>query len=233
MNLRIKPSRFIKWSTVIIVCLLFVFIGLLVINNLEAIEGDQPKIPPRNDSENPQHQTPPTRRKTYEELSLDGSKKITSYELGFNPSLFANNYTTYLDNNVIIAVTNIFPDVEREYYIFIGEDRTGAPHWINNNYVFFTHHCGSSCQGLTLLDVRTGQRWLAVLSFLSNKDGYLETHFHDWFDKDFKFNGSIQKIHGVMEDNLPYLIFDMENEKGVEIGEKRFLFTGNSLILKN
>lgn len=201
---------------------------------MDAIEANRQNAPSNNSkSAQTQDQNKSIRKKAYEELSPDGSKKITRYKLNDTSDLFANKYTTYLDNNVIIAVTNNLGSTEREYYIFIGEERTGEPHWLGNNYVFFTNHCGSSCQGLTLLDVRTGQRWQAVLSYLSNNNRSSETYFHDWFDKNFQFKGLVQKIHGLMENNQPYLIFDMENDKGVESGEKRFLFTGNSLILKN
>ena len=173
--------------------------------------------------------TEPKSKITHEEISPDGQKKIVRYELSYIPQLFASNYITYLDNKIIVAVTNNIGDSEREYYTFIGEARTGYPHWLGNNYVFFTSYCGTSCQGLMLLDIRSGQRWSAVLSFLINEDGSRGTHFRDWFDKSFEFLGFAKKIHGEMKNNKPYLVFDMENEKAVEIGQKRFLFTGNVL----
>ncbi|MDP4011241.1 MAG: hypothetical protein Q8P72_03365 [Candidatus Roizmanbacteria bacterium] len=171
----------------------------------------------------------PKKEITHQEISPDGQKKIVRYELGYIPQLFASNYVTYLDNKIIIAVTNNVGDSEREYYTFIGEARTGYPHWLGNNYVFFTSYCGTSCQGLMLLDVRSGQRWSAILTFLSNENGSRRTHFRDWFDKSFEFPGFAKKIHGEMKNNKPYLVFDIENEKAVEIGQKRLLFTGNVL----
>ncbi len=232
MNLKVKFSCSIKRYIIIIACSLLVLVVIFFLKNPEAIEESQIKTV-GNVSGDPQKQAQPLRKQTHQELSPDGSKKITRYELQFDPTLFGGNYTTYLDSKIIISVTNIFSDIEREYYIFIGEEKTGEPHWLGNNYVFFTNHCGSSCEGLILLDVRTGQKWQAVLSYLSNNHKSSETYFHDWFDKNFQFDGLVQKIHGLMENNQPYLIFDMENDKGVESGEKHFLFTGNSLILKN
>lgn len=222
MSLKVKTNNFVKGYIIIISCLFLILTVFIFSKNFKQTNIQQEVT----------CQIKPIREKDYEELSPDGSKKAIRYKLYYNPDLFSNNYTTYLDNNVIIAVTNNVENTEREYYIFIGDEKTGEPHWISNNYVFFTSYCGSSCQHLTLLDTRTGQKWSAVLSFSSNKDGVPITYFHDWFKNDFKFNGSIQKIYGKMESNKSYLVFDMENENGVEIGEKRFLFTGGSLVLK-
>ena len=57
--------------------------------------------------------------------------------------------------------------------------------------------------------------------------------FHDWFENDFEFSGFVLNINSVMNNNEPYLLFNLENKDGVEFGQKRFLFSGNSLILKN
>jgi len=230
MNLIVKNILFIRLA-IGIAC--FTFILVFIPRVLRGLfEGDQSKITEAV-GDAPKQLDRIKREETYQELSPDRSKKISRYEISNDPSLFANSYVTYLDNNIIIAVTNNFGDTQRESYLFVGEYRTGEPHWLGNGYVFFTSHCGSSCRGLSLLDVRTGQRWSAVLSFLSIDRNRPITHFYDWFKQDFEFNGGVKKIRGVFEDNRPYLIFDMENDRGVETGEKRFLFTGSSLILEN
>lgn len=229
MNLRINNLLFIRLGLVI-AC--FIFVSSFIPGILRRFcEEDQSKI--AETVEDLSKQSDQIKRKeTYQELSPDKSKKISRYEISNDPSLFDSSYVTYLDNNIIIAVTNKFEEISREYYLFIGEYRTGEPHWLGNSYVFFTSHCGSSCQGLSLLDVRTGQRWFAVLSSLTFYRDKPTTNFHDWFEQDFDFIGTIKKIRGVFENNRPYLIFDMENDKGVESGEQRLLFTGSSLILE-
>lgn len=230
MNLIDKLLRFKKINiAVIIVCILslvslmifFLYVGWWDMRKTEEIDTDAII----SVSSHPELE----RISTHEEMSPDRQKNIVRYELNEFLQLFGNSYTTYIDNKIIIAVINNLGNVEREYYLFIGEERTGDPHWLGNNYVFFTSYCGTACRGLMLLDVRSGQRWTGVLSYLNVEHGNRKTLFHDWFDKDFEFPGFIKKIHGKFEENIPYLVFDLENEKGVEIGQKRFLFTGYAL----
>lgn len=173
-----------------------------------------------------------SRENTYEELSPNRDRKVIRYKLDYRPELFSKSYTTYLDNNAILAVVKNIGDVERESFLFIGEERTGNPHWLGNRYLFFKAHCGSSCQGLILLDTENRQIWNGVLSYYAGKDESQKTHFSSWFDQDFELDGSIGQIHADIVDNKPYLIFDMKNEQGVEIGQRRFLFTGSKLILE-
>lgn len=232
MNLKVKSYPIIKRFLIIVVCFslaLGVFLVLLKWSGeLDEKQDVAPEI-----TEDTEGRALPTKKETYQELSPDGSRKISRYLIKNNPDLFANNYVTYFDNNIIISITKNIGDIEREYYIFVGEERTGDPHWLGNNYVFFTSHCGSSCQGLTLLNVETGQRWLAVLAYSSYNNAQKTTYFHDWFKKDFEFNGFVQKIHATLEKNQPYLILDILNDNGIEAGEKRFLFTGTSLKAAN
>ena len=172
------------------------------------------------------------RESTFEELSPDGQKKVIRYEVGYLPQLFSENYTTYLDNNITIAVINNIGDVEREYFVFNGEERTGNPHWLGNRYVFFTAYCGTACQGLTLLDTQSKQSWKAMISHWSRENDKQKTYFSTWFNQGFEFFGLVDKIYAEMVGNKPYLVFDINNDSGIESGQKRFLFTGNSLILQ-
>ena len=221
MNLKVKALLTITKLLIIITCFILVLLGSFLTRDLWP-EKERQKITIQE-----------IIKETYRELSPNNQKKITRYELSNNTELFSNSYTTYLDNNIIISVTNNLGGVEREYYIFIGEQRTGNPHWLGNNYVFFTSYCGSSCQSIVLLDVRTGKKWLAILSSFSEKGEQPKTHFHDWFENDFEFSGFVLNINSVMNNNEPYLLFNLENKEGVEFGQKRLLFSGNSLILKN
>lgn len=174
-----------------------------------------------------------SRENTYEELSPNRDRKVVRYKLNYQPELFSKSYTTYFDNNVILAVVENIGDVERERFLFTGEERTSDPHWLGNKYLFFKAYCGSSCQGLILLDVENRQIWKGVLSYYAGKSERPKTRFSGWFDQDFEFEGSINKIHADVVDNKPYLIFDMKNEQGVQSGQKRFLFTGSKLILES
>lgn len=232
MNLKVKILPTITKLIIVVACFLLILLGSFLTKSLWQEKRKQEKVLQGN-SKDLKYRDQLIRKETYRELSPDGYKKITRYELSNNSELFSNSYTTYLDNNVIISVTNNLGGVEREYYIFIGEQRAGKPYWLGNNYIFFTSYCGSSCQGLTLLDVRTGKKWLAVLSSLSEEGSQPKTHFHDWFERDFEFSGFVLDVNGVMKNNEPYLLFNLKNKEGVETGQKRFLFTGNSLILKN
>ncbi len=173
------------------------------------------------------------RKNTYEELSPNGNRKVIRYKLNYHSELFSENYTTYLNNNVILAVVEKNGDTERENFLFVGEERTGDPHWLGNKYLFFKAYCGTSCQGLVLLDTENNQVWKGALGYFSGKDEKPRTSFSGWFDQDFRFEDSVSQIHAAIIDNKPYLIFDMENGQGVESGQKRFLFTGNKLILES
>lgn len=212
---------------------LVIFFSLLsLINNKQRIDSN---ISTSSVEENFNQSKPELlRERTFEELSPDGQKKIVRYKVSYQPQLFSNNHTTYLNNEIIVAVINDIQDGDngREYYLFNGEERTGDPHWLGNRYVFFTAYCGTSCQGLILLDTQSKQIWKGVHSNRAWQNEKPQTHFSDWFDEEFEFPGLIDKIHAEMINNKPYLIFDMINDKEVESGQKRFLFTGNSLILE-
>lgn len=168
----------------------------------------------------------------YEEFSPDQSKKIILYKTAFDPGLYNNYYVDYFYNREIIAVRDI--EDQREEYIFTGEERTGDPHWLGNNYVFFTAYCGTACKGLYLIDTRDKETWLAVLSHIfSCKRDVHDTHFKDWFGQEFVFEGLISEIESEMMDDKAYLIFRMKDGEGNFLYEKRFLFTGDELKALN
>lgn len=171
------------------------------------------------------------RKNTFEEVSPDGEKKIIRYELNYLPRLFSDNYKTYLNNKIIISlIENVTSKWERETYIVVDEERIGDPHWLGNKFIFFSAHCGSSCQRWDLLDIETGQRRTAVLSNLPKIDGEFEFRWSDWFGGFHIFDEVLYNLHVEMIGNKPYLIFDSKNTQGVENGQKKFLFTGDSLI---
>lgn len=162
----------------------------------------------------------------YTEVSPDKLKNIISYKLTFNKGLF-KDYYNYLESQNIIALEDI--KTRNEQYLFVGEERTGDPHWLNNNYVFFTAKCGTDCQGLYLLDTRDKESRLGVLSYLFEK-GFWETVFQDWFDQKFRFPELVQAIKSKILSDKSYLIFQLIDDKKNSLGEKRFLFTGKALV---
>ncbi len=163
----------------------------------------------------------------FEKLSLDGLNKIISYGIDFNSSFYDNYYNEYFDNNIIISVKDM--ETRRENYLFTG-NRIGYPHWLGNGHIFFTSYCGTSCQGIYLVDIFNKETRLGVLSYMDQKENKnIYTNFQDWFDHDFNFNGWVNKMKSEIIDDKIYLIFEMQDLDGKPIGVKRFLFTGNTL----
>jgi len=233
MNLRVKLSPFLKGfllSIFVASCFwLAIFIVFFPYLYEEKANNENSYSTCKSEQKNSETLN---RENTYEELSPDGNRKVIRYKLNYQSELFSKSHTTYLDNNVILAVVENIGDVERERFLFTGEERTSDPHWLGNKYLFFKVHCGSSCQGLVLLDTENRQIWKGALSYYAGKSERSKTRFSGWFDQSFEFEGSVDQIHADMVDNKPYLIFDMKNEQGVESGQKIFLFTGNKLILE-
>ena len=73
----------------------------------------------------------------YQETSPDGGKELMQYEIPDNP-----------ENQYFVAVKDKASKIEN--YIFASESRDGFPHWLGNEYIYFTIHCGSSCEGIDL-----------------------------------------------------------------------------------
>lgn len=168
----------------------------------------------------------------YEEFSPDRSKKIIRYKMAFNRNLHSGYYNDYFYNNVVVAVVDI--ENQREHYVFTGEERTGDPHWLGNNYVFFTSYCGTACKGVYLVDIRDKETQLAGWDYVFSKGkNNWETHFTDWFDQDFSFGGLVDDLKSEVVGGDVYLVFKMENDEGHFLYDKRFLFTGEELEAVN
>ncbi len=106
----------------------------------------------------------------------------------------------------------------------------GNLHWLGNDHVFFTVYCGSSCQGLVLLDVITGRTHNTTIASMSSLKAKSYTIFPDWFSKkEFRFDGLINEMNGEMKNGQAYLVFKTVHDDGSTLEEKRFLFTGNFL----
>lgn len=148
--------------------------------------------------------------------------------MSFDSQLYNDYYNDFFLNQKIISVQDI--KTSREYYVFTGEERTGDPHWLGNDYIFFTTYCGTSCQGIYLIDTRNKESELGVTSYLFEGERWV-THFRDWFGGEFVFEGLLNEVKSEISGAGPVLIFDMTDDKRNFLGEKKLLFTGNSLKL--
>lgn len=162
---------------------------------------------------------------SYSEVSPDGLKQIILYEMPFNGENQLEYYS-YLSNQFIFAVKEL--DSSKERYIFVNDYKTGNPHWLGNEHIFFTSGCGTGCQGLYLVNTDSKETRLSLLTVIPVTKDSFETHFRDWFDQEFKFPGWTKHIRSVLLENKVYLIFQMWNN-GQPAGEKRFLFSKNEL----
>lgn len=107
---------------------------------------------------------------------------------------------------------------------FASWDVTSDLHWLGENYLFFLRHCGTSCQGITLLDVGTGETTNATLSYSSYTDQSASTHFEDWFGQEYQMDGFVREVTSQTIDSNRYLVFVLEDEAGKYVGSKSVLF---------
>ena len=103
-------------------------------------------------------------------------------------------------------------------------------HWLGDNHLFFLRHCGTACQGITLLTVATGKTKNATLSYSSFSDQPATTHFKDWFGQEFELPGLVDEVYSETKNGYNYLVIKIKDDKGLYLGENRFLFTGSGLL---
>ncbi|PIR42319.1 hypothetical protein CO058_01100 [candidate division WWE3 bacterium CG_4_9_14_0_2_um_filter_35_11] len=115
---------------------------------------------------------------------------------------------------------------------FASWDVTSNLHWLGERPHIFLRHCGTACHGITLLDIKTKERKIATLSYSSFPDQPAMTYFEDWFGKKHQLDGFVREVYSEMIDHRPYLIFDMMDGKGSEIGQRKFLFTETAILLE-
>lgn len=165
----------------------------------------------------------------HEEVSPNGKNIIIKYNLAYDPIFYRDYYDDYFNNKSIISVKAL--ETNKEHYLYTGDDRIGSPHWLGNDYVFFTSYCGTSCQGLYLVDTRDREVSQAVLSYLVPTQGDVwTTHFRDWFGQEFAFEGLVDEIEGKVDSNRTYLVFKMIDINRKPVGEKYLLFATNKLV---
>jgi hypothetical protein len=103
-------------------------------------------------------------------------------------------------------------------------DITSDIQWLGENYLFFSRHCGTACQGLSLLDVSTGKIKNATLSYQSFPDQPLFTHFEDWFGNQFHWEGSLKQIETTSKGANNYLVFVIQDGSSENLREEKVMF---------
>lgn len=167
------------------------------------------------------------RKPVHQEVSPDGERRIVMYEVPFTGEGDLD-YRNYLNNQYFYSVEDISFTSGRETYVFVNDYKGGYPHWLDNEYIFFTSGCGTGCRGMYLVNTRTRESRQAVVFTNPLGAESFETQFHDWFGQDFKFSGWSKNIRASFLEGKAYLVFQMWNNDR-PMGEKRFLFTGESL----
>ena len=168
------------------------------------------------------------RNLVHQELSPNGGNLILMYEMPDHPGL-SSDYYNYLSGQYFITVKET--DSGRERFVFVGDYKSGYPHWLGNDFIYFTAGCGTACKGLYLVDTRDKETWLAVWGYLlSEEEDIWETHFTDWFDQKFSFDGLVDELKSETFGDEVYLIFKMKDDQGNFLYDKRFLFTEDGLV---
>lgn len=171
------------------------------------------------------------RKLAHQESSPNGNELILMYEMPDHSGL-NSDYYNYLSGQYFITVKEV--DSGRERFVSVGDYKSGYPHWLGNDFIYFTAGCGTACQGLYLVNTRDKESDLAVLSYIfPDEINVWYTHFRDWFNQEFKFEGLVDEIKSEMISGATYLVFRMKNDQGDFLYEKRFLFTGDGLEAVN
>lgn len=161
------------------------------------------------------------------------NKPLTSIALSPSKQYIAFFYRTSEETTEDVSLTTL--DIENHQFKEVYHtssaswDVRGSLHWLNNNYIFFLRHCGTECQGITLLNLESGQTTNAVVSNPPFPDMPATTHFKDWFGQEFVINGLLDDVTSETVNNHSYLIFTMKDYEENSLGKKRFVFVNNRL----
>lgn len=136
------------------------------------------------------------------------------------------------NEDLSLVLINLDSGQQKEIFhtTFSSWDVRSDVHWLGNNHLFFLRHCGTACQGITLLNIETGETINALLSYPSFPDQLETTFFQDWFGAEYEMDGLVVDVNSKTNDNIHYLIFSLEDYEKNNMGQKRFLFTGDGLI---
>ncbi|MBU0578917.1 hypothetical protein KKE34_05465 [Patescibacteria group bacterium] len=168
--------------------------------------------------------------KQLQSLEMSPSQKQVAFS--YNP----NETEELKENELSLMLLDLDSKKVKEIFhtTFPSWDVAGNPDWLGNNHLVFVRHCGTSCQGLTLLNIQTGELKNATLSYMSSfSDRPVFTHFEDWFNTHFELDGFVKQIFTEFVGGKYYLVFDMQTDIGEEINKKKFLFLENNLALES
>ncbi len=137
----------------------------------------------------------------------------------------------HTDDKLKLMIFDIFRKPPQEI-LSSDFDTASYLHWLGEENIFFTTHCGSSCEGFDLLNIRSKKILRAsITSFSADRGAKIWTVFDDWSNNKFGMDGVIKNIRGEIKGEKDYLIFEMEDSNGKDLGKKRFLFVGRTLRL--
>src|SRR3989338_7039198 len=135
-------------------------------------------------------------------------------------------------DDISLVIFNIKEEKTKEIYhtSHASWDIKSTLHWLGDNYIFFLRYCGTSCQGISLLSLKTGHISNAVLSYQSLPNLPEKTYFKDWFGQKFEIDGLVERVKSETKKNRHYIVFMLNDYKGDIIGKYKFLFNGKALI---
>jgi hypothetical protein len=130
------------------------------------------------------------------------------------------------DQELSLAVLDFESGVVKEIFHtnFPSWDITSDVHWLGNKYLFFSRHCGTGCQGITLLNIETSEIRNAVLSYPSFPNQPETTHFTDWLGNEYLINGLVSEVTSQTVGSNNYLVFNLGNSVGEHLGTKSIPF---------
>lgn len=159
----------------------------------------------------------------YKVLSPDGTKEISVYAINDDPNTFMDNALA----KQVFTLKNLADSSKKD---ILTSEKVDFPKWLGNNHIFFTTYCGSGCQGFDLVNISTKKRKNGVLSYMVTSDGKSEyTILESWSGKEIKFDGVPKEIISEIFGGKIWLVFNMIDQQGKALGQKRILFDETSL----
>ncbi len=162
----------------------------------------------------------------YQKQLLYNQKPVSSAEL--SPSQQQVAFSYFIEpggsaDKIALMIFDLHNGKFKQVYQtnFGSWDITSDLHWLGDKYIFFLRHCGTACQGITLLDIKSGKTKNAVLTYPSFPDQQARTYFKDWHGQEFVMDGFVRSINSEMSARSYYLIFTMEDHQGNFLGKKR------------
>jgi hypothetical protein len=161
------------------------------------------------------------------EMSPSGKQVVFSYDPNETDELKESELSLMTFDLTNKSVKEVFHTVHPSW------DVRSDLHWLGNDHIIFLRNCGTSCQGLTMLNIQTGKTKNATLSYMLSPDQQAYTHFEDWFDNHHELNNFVEKMYTEAKDGKYYMLFNMKTDIGEESSQERFLFTGSDLVLES